>query len=90
MGLSAKMNLPRNKRRMTKKKKSTRKTWLTGEKVQIKINFNCFCRCNSFFFLDLVEPSSKKKKVQYLYRTTEEVIEEMSKSGVHRMAREYR
>ncbi|KZS14455.1 Tuftelin-interacting protein 11 [Daphnia magna] len=38
---------------------------------------------------DLVEPSSKKKKVQYLYRTTEEVIEEMSKSGVHRMAREY-
>ncbi|EFX79488.1 hypothetical protein DAPPUDRAFT_304466 [Daphnia pulex] len=38
---------------------------------------------------DLVEPSSKKKKIQYMYRTSEEVIEEMSKGGVHRMAREY-
>jgi hypothetical protein len=42
------------------------------------------------WILDLVEPSTKKKKIQYLYRTTEEVIEEMSKGGVHRMAREYR
>jgi hypothetical protein len=34
--------------------------------------------------------SSKKDKIRYTYRTTEEVVEEISKGGVHKMAREYR
>ncbi len=37
-------------------------------------------------------PSSgkKKEKIRYTYRTSEEVIEEVTKGGVHKMAREYR
>lgn len=44
------------------------------------------------FVSDITEPtSSKKQKVQYVYRTPEDVIEEMNKNNsVHKMAREYR
>ena len=42
--------------------------------------------------LDVRTASSdgKKAKTQFVYRTTEEVIEEATKGGVHKMARDYR
>lgn len=33
---------------------------------------------------------NKKTKTQFVFRTTEEVVEEASKGGIHKMAREYR
>lgn len=47
------------------------------------------CSLKLLFLLD-TRPSEKATKTKYIYRSSKEIYEEVTKNGVHKMAREYR
>jgi hypothetical protein len=89
---NTKLNLRSLWTQKMRRRKNSKRGFLNGVKV-ICVNCSIPLAVDYLFsvFADGGETkSSKKDKIRYTYRTTEEVVEEISKGGVHKMAREYR